>query len=169
MKKRLSRVLFFLPIGAFLWLSVSFAKEYSWEIVEDLIVQRYPHIPTIDIHSLLEKRNTEHLVLVDVRPEAEFRVGHLQNARNLHTQEQLMLLSKTDTVVLYCSVGYRSAKMVHYLQEQGYTHVYNLKGSIFGWANAGFPIYRGEKQVHTVHPYNELWGQLLEKRYHAYQ
>lgn len=167
--KKWSRLLFILPIGVLLWLSVSFAKEYSWEIVEEMISQRYPNTPTMDIYEFTQRRLREDIIVVDVRPETEFRVGHLYHARNLDTPEKLVLLSKNDTIVLYCSVGYRSAKMVHHLQEQGYEHVFNLKGSIFAWANAGFSVFRGEKQVETVHPFNEMWGQLLEKKYHAYQ
>lgn len=44
------------------------------------------------------------------------------------------------------------------MQQSGFSNVYNLDGSIFAWANEGRPVYRGDKQVDEVHPYNQSGG-----------
>jgi 3-mercaptopyruvate sulfurtransferase SseA len=70
-------------------------------------------------------------------------------------------LASDTPIVVYCSVGYRSAGVVQALQAQGFSEVYNLKGSIFRWANEGRPVVRNGEPVSAVHPYDASWGQLL--------
>ena len=43
-------------------------------------------------------------------------------------------------IVVYCSVGYRSARVARWLGRQGFTNVRNLDGSLFAWANEGRPM-----------------------------
>jgi len=75
-------------------------------------------------------------------------------------------------VVCYCSVGYRSSYLAQqlqceldkpvYLEKKSKVMVYNLEGSIFKWANEGKDL-EGNKGFKTVvvHPYNVIWGKLL--------
>ncbi len=111
-------------------------------------------------------------LLLDVRAEDEFAVSHLQNARRLDpdTPDFAMLqnLPPDTPIVTYCSVGYRSAAMAERLAEAGFTNVVNLEGSIFAWANEGRPVYRAGSTVQQVHPYDAVWGRLLNKELHAY-
>jgi 3-mercaptopyruvate sulfurtransferase SseA len=62
---------------------------------------------------------------------------------------------------VYCSVGYRSARIVERLRAAGHSDVRNLRGSIFQWANEGRPVVRGDSTVHKVHPFDATWGRLL--------
>ena len=39
-----------------------------------------------------------------------------------------------NTIIVMCKSGGRSAYVCHYLNEQGYPNVYNLKGGIIEWA-----------------------------------
>ena len=71
------------------------------------------------------------------------------------------------TVVVYCSVGYRSSQLAQELRRQGFENVFNLEGSLFQWANEGRPLYRGKERAYRAHPYDEEWGQLLDKRFWA--
>jgi len=104
-------------------------------------------------------------VLLDVREPKEYAVSHLRGARRALTEtealEALRGVDKGDRVVVYCSVGLRSARLARVLQTHGFTRVYNLEGSIFQWANEGRPVYREGRPVNKVHPYDERWGKLL--------
>jgi hypothetical protein len=40
--------------------------------------------------------------------------------------------------------------------------VRNLDGSIFAWANEGRPLERNGQPAQLVHPYDALWGKLLD-------
>ena len=64
-------------------------------------------------------------------------------------------------IVIYCSFGYRSAKVARNLQSLGYKKVFNLSGSIFQWFNEGRAIYQGNKRVNVIHPHNKFWGNLV--------
>ena len=75
--------------------------------------------------------------------------------------------AKNDPIVVYSSVGYRSARLAHWLAGQGYTNVRNLAGSIFQWANEDRPVFRDGRPTTEVHPYDRRWGLLLESRFRA--
>ena len=72
------------------------------------------------------------------------------------------------TVVAYCSVGYRSARLAAALRDRGLADVHNLEGSIFRWANEDRPLFRGDTPVRRVHPFDETWGVLLAPDRRAY-
>lgn len=124
-------------------------------------------VSTAELATWLEGPTAEQPLLLDVRAAAEFDVSHLPGALTAPTVGQALDLIQarptTGPVVLYCSVGYRSADLAAQLQGQGLTNLYNLEGSIFQWANEGRPVFRGSKPVKGVHPFDEDWGRLLDR------
>jgi rhodanese-related sulfurtransferase len=74
----------------------------------------------------------------------------------------LSIVSKDRPVVVYCAVGYRSAKLAQQLDKAGMKCIYNLSGGIFQWANEGRLMFRDERPTQVVHPYNAIWGKLLK-------
>lgn len=109
-------------------------------------------------------------LVLDARTEAEYGVSHLQTARRIDPAQPDLAgnaLSADTPIVIYCSVGYRSARIVQQLEQAGFTHAYNLEGSIFQWANEGRPLYAGDRPTSLVHPYNSRWGKLLKSQYRA--
>lgn len=147
----------------------------SWVALDRMIHAQFPAVQQIepeDLAARLEQSDQPQPVLLDTRTQAEFAVSHLANARQvdpkLETFESLALPLDT-LIVTYCSVGYRSSAIAHRLQAAGYSNVVNLKGSIFKWANQGRPVYRNGQSVEQVHPYNSLWGKLLDSKFHSYE
>ncbi len=110
-------------------------------------------------------------ILIDVRSADEFAVSHLRGARRLDPKAENLLslndLPRDTPVVTYCSVGIRSSAMARRLLRAGFTNVANLDGSIFAWANEGRTVYRRDQPVSEVHPYNALWGRLLDAELRA--
>ena len=45
--------------------------------------------------------------------------------------------------------------------ERGHERVFNLEGGLFGWANAGRPVWAEGSRAAKVHPYDDEWGRLL--------
>jgi len=136
-------------------------KKLAWKVVKFFIRVRFPHVPpisTTDLAMWLEKNDVEKPLLLDARTPQEYAVSHLENAKLLPAN-----LGELDSVpmVVYCSIGYRSAIAVQQLQKIGYQKVFNLEGSIFQWANEHRPLERGEETSDRVHPYNRFWGFLL--------
>ena len=104
---------------------------------------------------------------MDIREPEEYAVSSLPNAQLATTAvDALALLDgipRDRAIVVYCSVGYRSADVARQLMAAGFSEVYNLEGSIFAWANEGRAVVRSNEVVREVHPFNRKWGQLLER------
>ncbi|MCP4342451.1 MAG: rhodanese-like domain-containing protein [Desulfobulbaceae bacterium] len=165
--KRTSHLAFLIPF--LLLLCGFFWSDLTWEQMNAAIEHQYPSVKHIDIESLKASLDQGiFLILIDVRKEDEFAVSHLQAAVNI--QETTAVNHPKDTpIVVYCSVGVRSAGFAKKLDELGFTNVLNLRGSIFGWGNKGYPLIRGATAVNTVHPYNKKWGKLLNQELHQYR
>ena len=68
-----------------------------------------------------------------------------------------MLKESQQPTVVYCAVGYRSAKMAQRLMALGHTNVINLEGAIFAWSTEGNSLEGSNK----VHPYNVMGRRML--------
>lgn len=142
----------------------------DWAGIKQWVRDSFPGVPAIgvaDLRRLLADPDGPHPVLLDVRTPAEFAVSHLRGAISAPTEaEALAALDGAPSdapVVVYCSVGYRSAAMTEILRDEGFTEARNLEGSIFEWANDGLPVYRDGREVREVHPFDERWGRLLDR------
>lgn len=151
------------------------SQSLGWRGVFGLIDREFPrtpHVSVVELVGWLGDSTRVRPLLLDVREEAEYAVSHLPGAQRLQPDAalpaEILSLSRTTPIVVYCSVGYRSAKTVAPLQEAGFTQVYNLRGSVFAWANAGYPLARGQATAQHVHPYDRWWGQLLNRRLRSY-
>lgn len=151
------------------------SQDFTWRAVQHMITADYPNVPTLSTDALAERLSDDaqpRPLLLDARSPEEYAVSHLPNARRVDPSADsypaLDTLAADAPIVVYCSVGYRSAGVVQTLQEQGFTNVRNLEGSIFRWANDNRPVYRDGRSVKAVHPYNRSWGTLLADSLHAY-
>lgn len=119
-------------------------------------------IPVISVQKL--KKIQEKVIVFDVRDRKEFMISHIQNAKLLGypkiNHKELALLDKEkDTLVLYCSIGYRSEKAGEKLKALGFKNIYNLYGSIFEWTNMDFPLVDPKgNQTNQLHVYSKSWG-----------
>lgn len=145
----------------------------AWQAVFKQIEHNWPTVSqmsTAELAQQLALPENIRPVLIDVRSPDEYAVSHLPDAINAGSPAEISALVKivptNRPVVLYCSVGIRSSKAAHQLLESGRTNVFNLKGSIFQWANEGRTVVRHGQPVTEVHPYNEHWGRLLNPSHH---
>lgn len=131
-------------------------------------------VPIIKEDELFKRIKNENINLLDARSKEEFEVSHIDGAKFIDydsfDKDMLKGLSKDDTVVVYCSVGYRSEKIGEKLQKLGYKNVLNLYGGIFDWKNKGHEVV-DNKGAHTdnVHTYNKSWSQWLYKGEKVYE
>ena len=142
----------------------------DWHKLKKEIRQTFPDVPVVTVPQLREElRRDARPILLDARAAEEFAVSHLAGARlapDLEAASKVLSDSPKDrAVVVYCSVGYRSAALTQRLRERGYTNVRNLEGSLFEWCNRGLPVQRDGKTVEQVHPYDRTWGRFLDRRY----
>lgn len=85
-------------------------------------------------------------VIVDVRTPDEFADGHLENAINIDFnadsfRDNLNLLDKSNTYLIYCRSGNRSAQALTTMNDLGFSDVRDM-GGIIDWTAEGFPIVK---------------------------
>lgn len=131
-------------------------------------------VPLISPEALHRRIQSKDVTLLDIRTAREQEVSHIRGALKLSYEdfkrEDVASLSREDTVVLYCAVGYRSEKIGEQLQEMGFKHVYNLYGGIFEWKNEGFEVVsENGTPTDSVHTYSEEWSKYLKKGTKVYE
>lgn len=146
-------------------------QQPSWGEVDGYIALRFSdvqHIETRELADQLERENAP--LLLDIRAPQEYAVSHLPTAINVPPDEvldfaerELTGLDRRRAIVVYCSVGVRSAQAADELKLLGFSQVRNLQGSIFKWANEGRPLVGGDR----VHPFDTHWGRLLRADLHT--
>jgi phage shock protein E len=87
-------------------------------------------------------------VLIDVRSPEEHAQGFIPGTdlsidfREIKTRHREIGVPLDEHVVVYCQSGQRSNIAAETLADLGYTHVYNVRGSMNAWVEAGYPVSR---------------------------
>jgi phage shock protein E len=87
-------------------------------------------------------------VLIDVRSPDEHAGGFIPGTdfnidfREIKTRHREIGVQMDEHIVVYCQSGHRSNIAAETLADLGYTHVYNVNGSMNAWLEAGFPVAR---------------------------
>ncbi|MGB5348374.1 MAG: rhodanese-like domain-containing protein [Polyangiales bacterium] len=155
-----------LALGVTMTFATAARNAGAWKA---LISVRFPDVRWVDAETLagwMSGSEASELILLDVRNQEEQEVSQLRGAQHLdpvHPDIAALTIPQDATVVVYCSVGYRSAAIIEDLERAGVQNVYNLEGGLFDWANQDRPVFRGEERVEEVHPFNRLFGLLLRK------
>jgi rhodanese-related sulfurtransferase/DNA-binding transcriptional ArsR family regulator len=94
--------------------------------------------------SLLDKAQQGDVVVLDVRPEAEYQSGHLPHARSIPISElkrRLAELPKDKEIVAYCRGPFclMSNEAVALLKKRGY-RARKIGDGVAEWAAAGLPV-----------------------------
>jgi rhodanese-related sulfurtransferase len=100
--------------------------------------ERVVQVSAADI--VARQRAGETIVLIDVREDREWNLGHADGAVHM---SRGTLESKIDTavprdatIVLYCASGNRSALSAESLAAMGYTNVASMSGGFRAWVDA---------------------------------
>lgn len=81
--------------------------------------------------------------LLDVREPEEWVAGHAPDAHHLPMREvpaRMAEVPMDSDVFVVCRMGGRSARVVEFLQANGWDNVINLDGGMRAWAAAGRPM-----------------------------
>ena len=94
-----------------------------------------PEISVVELDKLL--KSNANVFILDVRNADEYAIcnigGHLIPMSEL--ANRLNELDKEKQIVIHCHGGGRSKRATDFLIQQGFKHVYNLRGGITAWAN----------------------------------
>ena len=144
-------------------------KNNDWNMLKRSVRNRFPRVSWITTEELarwLSDGNRKQPALFDVRTSEEWNVSHLPGAvrvePNATAESVLRDIPAETSLVLYSSIGHRSAAFATRLIEAGFKNVVALEGSIFQWANERRPLVDGDgAPASIVHPYNPFWIGLL--------
>jgi rhodanese-related sulfurtransferase len=91
--------------------------------------------------------NHENAVLVDMRNDKDYRDGHIVNAVQVPADknEAAGKLEKyrDRPLIVCCRSGNQSLRLCTELSKKGFASVYNLKGGLHAWQQAGLPLSKG--------------------------
>lgn len=83
--------------------------------------------------------------VLDVRTTGEFQAGHIPGAVNLDAldagfDQKLAGLNKTQTYLIHCASGRRSANAAQHMKDLGFRSLVELAPGFNGWQAAGKPV-----------------------------
>jgi rhodanese-related sulfurtransferase len=105
----------------------------------------YRDITVNEAYKMIKKAH-KNLVILDVRNQSEYDLGHLYDAVLIPVYELENRINElqehvNDPIIVYCKAGSRSQIACEILATNGFTKVYNMLGGITAWIQAGYPIY----------------------------
>jgi rhodanese-related sulfurtransferase len=89
--------------------------------------------------------NRRDAVVLDVRDAADYKSGHITNARNvpeseLESRAKELEKVKAKPIIVSCARGNRSAGIAAKLRKLGFNEVFSLRGGIAAWQQANMPL-----------------------------
>jgi rhodanese-related sulfurtransferase len=122
----------------------------------------FPNVPETTVGELAKLRAEDRVVVVDAREPAEVAVSRIPGALTLGEFREQAEQHGQKKVVVYCTIGVRSARSTAELADQGFD-AHNLKGGILLWTHAGQPLADPNgKETRRVHVYGRKWALAAE-------
>ena len=89
--------------------------------------------------------NRRDAVVLDVRDAAEYKAGHITNARHIPEGELEARMKelekvKTKPIIVSCARGNRSMNVANRLRALGFGEVFSLRGGLAAWQQANMPL-----------------------------
>ncbi|NIR31897.1 MAG: metalloregulator ArsR/SmtB family transcription factor [Gammaproteobacteria bacterium] len=111
------------------------------------LVERPDELSPVSGRGLLRKAKQGDVVVLDVRPETEFRAAHLPHARSIPLSELRKRLEELPTdrpVVAYCRGPFclMAKEAVALLNKKGF-HATHLEDGVAEWGVRGLPLAKG--------------------------
>ena len=88
--------------------------------------------------------------ILDVRTQDEYDAGHIRESIRIPVQDipqhelnkSLAQIPRDKKILVYCRTGRRSTLASEILVNNGFKEVYNMKGGITEWTDAGFEVIK---------------------------
>lgn len=91
--------------------------------------------------------NTEEAVILDIRPEKEFKTGHITGAINIPAAKIKDSLAKLEKhkdapIIVVCKSGVHAGASSKELKKSGFSKIYKLQGGISEWQTSNLPLVK---------------------------
>ncbi|MFZ5572350.1 MAG: rhodanese-like domain-containing protein [Thermodesulfobacteriota bacterium] len=119
--------------------------------------QDFPGVADISPREAMALDRENRALFVDIRDPAEMEVSRLPGA--VTGEAFLKDIRRYDgrTVIVYCTISYRSGKFAEELAGKGVA-VRNLRGGILAWVLEGGKVYDAKGESRRIHVYGEKWN-----------
>ena len=112
-----------------------------WPLVSRLM-RPGQEVGPLEAVQLINRRDA---VVLDVRSAAEYKSGHITNARHVPESEidaRMKELEKVKSkpIIVSCARGARSMNVANRLRKLGFAEVVSLRGGIAAWQQANMPL-----------------------------
>ncbi|SRR6266404_3220846 len=111
-------------------------------------------VKNVGVDEFERLRLSQKTITLDVRTPDEFARGHLPGAVNIDWNsrdfaEKAAALDKSQTYLIHCAGGVRSAKACARMTKLNFTNLYNLEGGFKAWEEAGKPVEKSRLDPKT--------------------
>ncbi|HOI71965.1 MAG TPA: rhodanese-like domain-containing protein [Methanobacterium sp.] len=106
-------------------------------------MSRFELVTPQDALKLMDE-NSE-IVIIDIRPEDDYRKDHIPGAQNLDYdghdfQRKVERLDRNKKYLIYCKSGVRSEYFMMKMKESGFNDVYAILGGYVAWQISKLPL-----------------------------
>jgi len=129
------------------------------------LTSNFDNVSGITAQELRQRQDQNKLLIVDVRPDLERNISIIPGAISKEEFEKHSDLYQIKPIVVYCTIGYRSAKYAMELSQQGF-QVINLAGGILAWSHIQGELVNNAGATSQVHVYKRKF-QLVADGYQA--
>ena len=114
-------------INLFFVILIFFSCNFSTPVINEITTSDFKLLKRVD-----------DIQIIDVRTIDEYKSGYIDASLNIDFYDSsfidnLNILDKSKTTVVYCKSGNRSGKSVLIMKSLGFKNVYNLKEGMNGW------------------------------------
>lgn len=126
-------------------LPISIAFFSGAMLLWSLFGNRIRGIKEVDCVAALQLINHKNALVLDVREESEYKLGHILNSTLIplgKLDERMGELEKykEQPIVVVCRTANRSGMACALLGKRGFTQAYNLAGGVTAWQKANLPL-----------------------------
>ncbi|MEW6990644.1 rhodanese-like domain-containing protein [Colwelliaceae bacterium 6441] len=114
-------------------------------IVTSIRIKMSP-IKQLSPQELTFSMNREEAIVLDIRPEAEFKKSHILDAKHISPEKvknndfATLEKYKDKPIIVVCTAGITAAKVSDQLFKAGFSKASLLKGGMNAWTGAGLPV-----------------------------
>lgn len=128
------------PYLATAWVVLFFLLIYSY------VVSFFSPLQEISTHEATRQINKEDAVVLDIRPTAEFKKGHILGATQIPAESvtkgdfSKLEKFKDKPIIVVCPMGMSAKRTAMQMLKAGFAKVSVLKGGMGSWQGEGLPV-----------------------------
>ncbi len=107
------------------------------------IIHQLRGIPKCTSQQLVQMMNHQQATVIDLRDKADFRNGHIIDAKNIvatDIKKSTAHFDKAKPIILVCANSQQPEKVALLLKAEGFTAVYCLRGGMSTWRADSMPV-----------------------------